>query len=388
MEPVFLILHGAFATPDSNWFMMLKERLERIGQIVLLPAFPIDQYDQLQPNTNSNQNLTNWLRIASESLEPYHKRPIVIVGHSLGPLFALHLVMALNLTVDCLIAVSPFLDLSDDTTPWQFQTVNNTFYKTDFNPEQLQKSIHTAYVLYSDNDPYVPQGKGREFANLLNASLIPVKGAAHMNAEVNMHEFPLVLELCKSRLDINLYQKYIDHRAELFQEDTAKYHTEKVVEVSPKDIFDEGIFKFRNLQKNGFCTFPSGTHLWDNQSLYMQESRKAGARLRTVSRVFIIEDPADLSRAELKSQIQADLESMNVLGVMASDLPKDVANDFGIWDNEYVCLVDSTQGPEPKILISSRSEDMERANYWKKTIMEHAQPIKSLEEMQKITLIN
>lgn len=385
MNPVFLILHGSFATPDSNWFMMLKERLERINQTVLLPAFPVDQYDQMQPKSDTNENLESWLTVAKGVLQPYLDRSFVIVGHSLGPLFALHLIEQLNLKVDCLIAVSPFLSLSDKKVPWQFQAVNRTFYKTDFNQKNLKGLIQTAYVLYSDNDPYVPSENGRAFAKLIDASEIPVKGAAHMNAEVNLREFPLVLELCKSRVELNLYQKYIDHRAELFQEDTAKYHTEKIVEVSPKDIFDEGIFKFRNLQKNGFCTFPSNTRLWDNQSLYMQESRKAAARLKTVVRVFIIEDSVDLLRQELQDQIKADLESMQVFVVMATELPDDIARDFGIWDDEYVCLVETRNTKvEPKIMLSSRTADMERAQEWRRLIMEKAQRVTSLDEVQKL----
>ncbi len=207
-----------------------------------------------------------------------------------------------------------------------------------------------------------------------------------MNSEVNIREFPLVLELCKSRLDINLYQKYIDHRAELFQEDTAKYHTEKVVEISPKDIFDEGIFKFRNLQKVGFCTFPTSSHLWDSQSLYMQESRKAARRLGNFTRVFIIDSADDLDREELKSQIVADLESLSVYAVLASELPSSVEiYDFGIWDDEYVCLVETRHNEsDPKIMLSSRTSDMEQAQEWRRLIMEKAGQVESLEKMQKI----
>ena len=43
----FLILHGAFGTPDSNWFRQLEEQLEMLGQDVILPRFPIEDWNDI-----------------------------------------------------------------------------------------------------------------------------------------------------------------------------------------------------------------------------------------------------------------------------------------------------------------------------------------------------
>ena len=92
-----------------------------------------------------------------------------------------------------------------------------------------------------------------EFAEKMHSSKIKVKHAGHLNSEVNLNEFPLVYELCKSRLDLNLYQKYLAHRRELYGIDYVK-PTEEVIYLNDSSFTDEGIFKFRNLRKGGFCT--------------------------------------------------------------------------------------------------------------------------------------
>ena len=87
----------------------------------------------------------------------------------------------------------------------QFYEVNKTFYKKDFNWKKIKKLIPVSYVLFSDTDPYVDKEYSIEFANKLESSLIEVKDAKHMNTESGFVEFPLILELCKTRLTYNKY---------------------------------------------------------------------------------------------------------------------------------------------------------------------------------------
>jgi predicted alpha/beta hydrolase family esterase len=101
--------------------------------------------------------------------------------------------------------VSPFLkDLQRDDL-WQFHTVNKTFYKSDFNFAKLKKLIPVSYVLYSDNDPYVPKEFEENFAKKLGSSAIIIQDGGHLNAEAGFTQFPLLVELCKTRLRVNHY---------------------------------------------------------------------------------------------------------------------------------------------------------------------------------------
>jgi uncharacterized protein len=383
-KPLFVILHGSYGSPDSNWFPALKQRLERLGQEVIVPRFPVNDWETVTKTKETPQSLQSWMDASKDLLKAFVDRQAVVVAHSLGPLFALHLISKFGINIDCLIAVSPFLDLDTNTTPEPINISNQTFYDKSLNFELIKKHIGTTYVLYSENDPYVPKEKSLEFANKLGAAPIMVRGAGHMNAEINMNEFPLVVELCKSRIDLTLYQKYLDHRAELFTEDTAKYHTEGIVNVSPQDMFDEGIFKFRNLRKYGFCTLPTNALFWEYESVYMKEARLAAKRLGTISRVFLVDKPSDLDRLQLQKQIEMDLKAGFLIYLCdMRDVEEQIgATDFGIWDDEYVCIVTQNDGPDPEVLMTSRQEDIPQAHEWKEAIMKHSTRISNLVDIK------
>ncbi len=373
----FVIIHGAFGNPEGNWFPELGEKLISLGQKVVIPQFPVDDWDTITsqgPNTPSqNQTLENWLKTFKKVLPQLDRGDkLCFVGHSLGPLFTLHALEKYEIQLDSAIFVSPFLRLPDDKY-WQVHLVNKTFYRTDFDFAKLKRLIPISYALYSDNDPYVDKKYSLDFAQKLGSSPIQVLSAGHMNSEVNLNEFPLVLELCKSRLDLSFYQKYIDHRRELFSIDYAKNNSEEIIYLEPEDVFDEGIFHFRNLSKGGFCTFYTGTTFWDTQSKYMQEARKAARRTKNVTRVYIVENAADLKRPLLMEQIKLDIEEgVKVYLCKLSDLDSRVDEpDFGIWDEDYVCVVKFNKAKKAEeIRLSSRKKDIQKALMWQKLILE------------------
>jgi predicted alpha/beta hydrolase family esterase len=210
----FVIFHGSFSSSYSNWFPELKEKLELIGQEVLIPEFTTEDWKEVTGRginyVTKNQNLQNWLRIFENKILPMIKKrnKLCFVAHSLAPLFVLHILEKYNIKLDCAIFVSPFLTKLNKS--WQIDLVNSSFYKKGFNFNKLKKLINVSYTLYSENDPYVDKKYSIEFAKKLNSSLILVKGAGHMNSEVNLNKFPLVFELCKTRLNLSLYQKYIN----------------------------------------------------------------------------------------------------------------------------------------------------------------------------------
>lgn len=199
----FIVFHGSFASSESNWFPELKEKLESLGQTVIVPQFPIDDWDRI----SGNQNLQSWLLTFEKEVLPKIKKgeKLCFIGHSLSPLFILHTVSKFSLRLDSAIFVSPFMDELERLS--QINHVNKTFYKTDFDFEKLKKLIPVSYVLYSDNDPYVDKKYSIEFGKRLDSSLILVKGGKHMNSETGFTSFPLVYELCKTRLEAPTYQK-------------------------------------------------------------------------------------------------------------------------------------------------------------------------------------
>lgn len=201
----FIIFHGSFLSPKDHWYPYLRSNLKSLRQEVIVPRFPVDDWDKItkkEPggSKRTNQDLKSWLRVFEKDILPKIRKSekLCFVGHSLGPVFILHIVDKYKIKLDCAIFVSPFMKrLNKD---WQFYHVNKTFYKKSFDFKKLKRLIPISYVLYSDNDPYVDKKFSIKFGEKLRSSMILVKGAGHMNSEVGLTNFPLILELCKSRI--------------------------------------------------------------------------------------------------------------------------------------------------------------------------------------------
>lgn len=375
----FVIFHGSFGHPEENWIPELRDSLLALGQEVITPRFPVDDWDEVckaGPGTKAKyQSLSNWLKVFENDVLPQIKKgeKLCFVGHSIAPVFILHIVSKFKIQLDSAVFASPFMD-DIGGEYWQFKVANGTFYKHDFQWDQLQKLIPTSYVLYSDNDPYIDQKFFLDFGHKMSSSMIMVKRAGHLNASANLNEFPLILELCKSRLDLNLYQKYLGHRRELYGVDYIK-NSEEVIYLKANEIFDEGIFKFRNLKKHGFCTLFTKTEFWDTQSLYMNECRRAAKRMGDVTRVFVVSNLSELSRPLLREQVNLDINSdVKVYFVMESDIIKITKHpDFGVWDYEYLCTVDPDSN---EAQLSSRKQDIEQGRVWEEKILKVATKIK------------
>lgn len=202
----FVIFHGTYGNSEGNWFPYLRKQLELIDQEVLVPQFPVEDWDQItklgeKKAKPKNQTLSNWLDFFKKNVlkEIKNDKQLVFIGHSLSPVFILHAVSMFNLKLDCGIFVCPFFQLPKAI--WQIDLVNRGFYKNDFDFVKLKKLIPSSYVLYSDNDPYVNPKYPLDFASKIGSNVIMVKGAKHFNAENKFFSFPLVYELCKTRLN-------------------------------------------------------------------------------------------------------------------------------------------------------------------------------------------
>jgi len=374
----FVIFHGSYGSPQGNWFPYLKEQLEDLGQEVITQQFPVDTWSNVTAQGKDYkspiQNLENWLTIFEKEVLPKLKKDEkhCFIGHSLGPVFILHVIEKYNLQLDSAIFVSPFLGPLGE---WEFNTVNDTFYKKDFDFEKLKQLIPVSYTLYSDNDPYVQQDQPREFAEKLRSSLIPVRRAGHINSEVNLNEFPLVFDLCTTRLDLTLWQRYIAHRKKIFGLDFVRERPGSLAIFKPEELFDWQIFLYEHLSVRGFCTFYTGVKFWDNKGRYFEDARNAARRIKDFTRVFLVEDISDLSKPLIRQQIQLDLDAgIQIFLCPLPAIQNEVTEvDFGFWDNEFLCIVRFDKDRDASgVEINTRPEDLEKAKKWEKIIREHA----------------
>ncbi len=185
MANIFII-HGAFGNPDENWFPWLKNELEKLGQKVFVPQFP----------TPENQNLANWQKVF-QKYEQYLDKDTIVIGHSLGVPFLLHVLESLEKPISSAFFIAGLIKPLNNP---EFDSINKTFTEKEFNWSKIRKNCHHFFVFHSDNDLYVPIEQAKELAANLNTELIIVKNAGHFNKDAGYSQFDLLLEKIKEVL--------------------------------------------------------------------------------------------------------------------------------------------------------------------------------------------
>lgn len=199
----FLILHGSFGSSEGNWFPWLKSELEQLNHTVYLPQFPIDDYENYPDPKDRQQSLANWLKAFEDTvLDKVKDKELTIAAHSLSPLFTLHLIDRFDLHVSNAIFVAPFLSIPRNEKFWQIDEANKTFYKQSFDFSKLKQKLPLSYCLFAEDDPYVPIEFAHTFSESINSQEIIFKTGGHLSASSGFDTFPLVLELCKTRLSL------------------------------------------------------------------------------------------------------------------------------------------------------------------------------------------
>lgn len=199
-------MHGSYGSPDENWFRYLERELKSLGHTVILDQYPVDTWesvDSLGPEKGHDfatiQSLDSWQKFFKEvTLPKLGSDPFIFVGHSSAPIFMLHLLQTHTLNLHGAIFVAPFFNIPDAPAVWQFWPVNKTFYGYDFDFAKIKSQIGKSYVVYGDDDPYVPASEPPLFAEKLGSEIVVVPGGGHCGGKFK--EFPLILDLCQKLL--------------------------------------------------------------------------------------------------------------------------------------------------------------------------------------------
>ena len=203
----FVVFHGSFSTASDAWFPWLKKQLENLGHIVFLPQFTVDKWNEVKSlnvsTYHSKQSLEIWLKdFENIRKEIVDKSDISFIGHSLGPLFILHIVQRYAIQLKSAYFIAPFLEVYGKSDV--VEKANKTFYKTDFDFIKLRTHIPESTVIYSDDDPYIEEEKSLAFAYKMNSRAVKLHGFRHMGLESGMKEFPELLNIIKKDIGQSL----------------------------------------------------------------------------------------------------------------------------------------------------------------------------------------
>lgn len=175
MSNIF-IFHGTEGYPEENWFPWLKGELEAKGHKVFVPQFPSPPVVPAK--------ISEWFKIL-KSYEKYINEDTILIGHSLGGIFALRVLEKLDHPVKAAffvgapIGVKPILNYERDSS----------FSGFDFDFESIKSKAKHFEVYHSDTDPYVSLDNGKELAKKLGVKLNFVPNAGHFNAKAGYLKF-------------------------------------------------------------------------------------------------------------------------------------------------------------------------------------------------------
>jgi len=177
-----LIIHGIGGRAGIHWQKWLHDESGKLGHSVIMPALP----------GADHPNRQIWLGTIIRAVGDAKLSELVIVGHSLGVTTAIDFVEQANGPIKALVSVSGFI--------YDYGAELNSYFlklkSVDF--DKVRRNLSQSFVLFSDNDPYVPQKALNEVALQLDVSPIIIPDGGHLNAEAGFTTFPKLLEIIQS----------------------------------------------------------------------------------------------------------------------------------------------------------------------------------------------
>ncbi len=178
----YLLLHGSFGSPFSNWLPWLRSELEKQNLTVYTPDFPTGV---------GFQTYENW----SKLLKCYVSSNIIndntiIFAHSIAPVFICKFLIENKIKVKKLIFVCGFNNYFGINE--EYDTVNKSMYLD--NLSEIKNYCNDIVCFYTKNDPYVKYEAEKEFASVVATNEIVIPDGGHLNSESGYTKFVNLLE--------------------------------------------------------------------------------------------------------------------------------------------------------------------------------------------------
>ena len=180
MSPTYLIIHGTGGSQNGNWFPWLKSELEKRGNKVLCPQFP----------TPENHSYSSWIERYKEIKEELNG-PTILIGHSLGCVFALRLIESNLVEAKSCFLVCPFISRLNLE---YYDELNSSFIENEFNWEAIKLNCKDFFCFAGSNDPYVNLETSKQVSDNLGVKLKVIENGGHLNSEFGFTEAAFLLE--------------------------------------------------------------------------------------------------------------------------------------------------------------------------------------------------
>lgn len=177
MKNNYLLVHGSFGSPFSNWIPWLRKEIESKNLDVYTPDFPTGV---------GFQNYENWSKLLMTYVDSnLVNENTVIFAHSIAPVFVCKFLIEKKIKVKRLVFVCGFNHYFGIDEA--YDTVNKSMYLD--NLSDIKNCCDDIICLYTDNDPYVAYEAEKEFADTITQNQVLIPGGGHLNSESGYDKF-------------------------------------------------------------------------------------------------------------------------------------------------------------------------------------------------------
>ena len=180
-----LFIHGYVATDQTDFYPALSKELDKFGIDYVVPNLPGGKH----PHANE------WLTVIHEAIKD-NKKPLIMVGHSLGTRATLLYIEKYQPQVEKVFLIAAFANRPENAQRNGGKTYPDFFtHKIDI--EKVKSHVHSFYVLHSHDDSSISFEQGDEIAKDLDAQLIPFEDRDHFSEPENM---PYILRVLREKI--------------------------------------------------------------------------------------------------------------------------------------------------------------------------------------------
>lgn len=182
MKNNYLLVHGSFSSPFSNWIPWLRGEIEEKGGAVYTPDFPTGV---------GYQNYENWEKLLKCYVDSkIMNENTIIFAHSIAPAFICKFLIENKIKVKRCVFVCGFNNYFGIDE--EYDAVNKSMYLE--NLSDVKNYCKDIVCFYSDNDPYVKYEGEKSFADTITENQIIISDGGHLNAESGYTEFRELLD--------------------------------------------------------------------------------------------------------------------------------------------------------------------------------------------------